>query len=155
MLDIKWVGGSEADRKRIAEQHDNYLTANATFDWPRLPEFYSGADFATFFNLNGHTYNGREPWTKLWQYYQPRMKTGYWTPKDMTGVISGDLAVVWCHRDTKSEWVGKGERPVGQREKADFESRSTMVFMREGDEWRTIHVHFSESKAGDPRPGEA
>jgi hypothetical protein len=48
--------------------------------------------------LNGHTYKGREQWTRLWQFYQPNVRSSYWTPFDLGGVVSNDLAVVWCER---------------------------------------------------------
>lgn len=154
MLEIKWVGGSEADRARIAEQHHNYLDANASFDWERLQSVFSGADHAAFFNLNGHVYNGRAPWTELWKFYKTRVQTGYWTPFDMQGVISGDLAVVWCYRKTHREWIGKEAAPnpadIGGR---DNITRSTMVFEKKDGEWMVTHLHFSESKLGEPRPG--
>ena len=55
--------------------------------------------------MNGHTYKGREHWTRLWQFYQPNVRSGYWTPFDLGGVVSNDLAVVWCERQTQSEWI--------------------------------------------------
>jgi len=61
------VGGSEADRSRVLERVHEYLEANASFDWGQLQEIWSGAPEAVFFNLNGHTYKGREHWTRLWQ----------------------------------------------------------------------------------------
>jgi SnoaL-like protein len=152
-LDIKWEGGSAKDRELVAAQHYNYLEANAEFDWQRLPDIFSGADYATYFNLNGHTYDGRAHWTELWKYYKSRITTGFWTPYDLKGVISGDLATVWCHRTTKSEWIGPEPDPDSHRTHGDFISRSTMVFAREGETWRAIHVHFSQSKIGEPRPG--
>ncbi len=39
--------------------------------------------------------------------------------------------------------------PSGQQ----FISRSTMSFAREPAGWRCIHVHFPDSKIGEPRPG--
>src|SRR6516162_4318892 len=57
------VGGSEADRSRVLERVHEYLEANAGFDWGRLQDIWSGAPEAVFFNLNGHTYKGREQWT--------------------------------------------------------------------------------------------
>ena len=54
------VGGSEADRSRVLELVHEYLEANASFDWGQLQEIWSGAPEAVFFNLNGHTYKGRE-----------------------------------------------------------------------------------------------
>lgn len=154
MLDIKWTGGSEADRTRVAEQHQNYLEANAIFDWEWLQDVYSGSDYATYFNLNGHVYNGRAHWTELWKYYKPRLETGYWTPYDMTGVMSGDLATVWCLRKTRSKWVSSEPSVNPESQKGDETiSRSTMVFEKKDGDWRVVHVHFSESKIGEPRPG--
>ena len=73
------VGGSEADRARVLERVHEYLEANASFDWDRLQDIWSGAPESVFFNLNGHTYKGREHWTRLWQFYQPNVRSGYWT----------------------------------------------------------------------------
>jgi ketosteroid isomerase-like protein len=155
MLDIKWVGGSEQDRARVAEQHQNYLEANASFDWERLQGIYSGADYATYFNLNGHTYDGRAQWTELWKYYKPRLETGYWTPYELKGVMSGDLATVWCFRKTRSKWVGSDPSQDPSRQTGDEHvTRSTMVFEKKDGDWRVIHVHFSDSKVGQPRPGD-
>jgi hypothetical protein len=104
--------------------------------------------------MNGHTYDGLKPWTELWKYYKTRLASGFWTPYDMTGVISGDLATVWCHRKTKTEWIGsEPDQNQGRMNGQEFISRSTMVFQKEDGDWRAIHVHFSESKANEPRPG--
>jgi ketosteroid isomerase-like protein len=154
MSEISFVGGSDADRQSVAAQHRAYLEVNAMFDWEGLQPIWSGAADATFFNMNGHTYDGRAHWTKLWQYYKQHMQTGEWVPYDMKGSISGDLAVVWCHRKTRLIWKDDESRPVGQHhvDKPQFTSRSTMVFRREDGAWRVVHVHFSEAST-DPRPG--
>ena len=52
--------------------HD-YLDINARFDWEPLQDLWSGMPQAVFFNLNGHNYNGRAHWTRLWQFYQKRL----------------------------------------------------------------------------------
>jgi ketosteroid isomerase-like protein len=154
MSNIAFAGGSESDRKRVQEQHLAYLDANARIDWTKLPELWSDAPDATFFNMNGHTYNGREHWTRLWKYYAEHLQSGDWEPFDETGVISGDLAVVWCHRRTKLRWVGTDPRPKDQQHAdKDFVSRSTMVYRREDGDWRVVHVHFSEANANPERPG--
>ena len=64
------IGGLPADRRRLLERLHEYLDINARFDWKALPEIWSGAPEGVFFNLNGHTYKGREHWTRLWQFYQ-------------------------------------------------------------------------------------
>ena len=146
------VGGSEADRSRVLERVHEYLEANAGFDWGRLQDIWSGAPESVFFNLNGHTYKGREHWTRLWQFYQPNVRSGYWTPFDLGGVVSNDLAVVWCERHTQSEWIGRNPPPQARRYGVSFISRSTMVFRKEAGDWRVVHVHFSEASTA-PRPG--
>src|SRR5262245_22901219 len=129
MEDARLVGGTEADRKQILELHERYIEANARFDWQMLEPIWSEAPEATFFNLNGHTYNGREHWFRLWRYYGKNVRSSYWTPYDIGGVVSADMAVVWCHRDTRRQWTGS-ERPPKDinYDDASFVSRSTMVF---------------------------
>jgi len=148
----KLVGGSPADRQRVLERMHQYLDVNARFDWEGLQEVWSAAPEAVFFNLNGHTYKGREHWTRLWQFYQNNVKSSYWTPFDVGGVVNGDLAIVWCERHTQSEWVGKEAPPTARRYGSEFISRSTMVFRKEQGDWRVVHVHFSEASTA-PRPG--
>jgi ketosteroid isomerase-like protein len=151
MDETQLVGGTAEDRARLLERMDEYLDANGRFDWEQLQDIWSGAPEAVFFNLNGHTYKGRAHWTRLWQYYKDNVASGYWTPFEVGGVINGDLAVIWCERQTRSEWVGNDpipSRPYGK----DFVSRSTMVFRREDGDWRVVHVHFSPASEA-PRPG--
>jgi ketosteroid isomerase-like protein len=153
MSEAKLIGGSESDRKKVLAQQEAYLEANSKFDWETLRDkLWSAAPEAMFFNLNGHTYNGRDHWVKLWQYYKQQMTTGEWIPYDIGGVIGPEVAVTWCHRKTKLRWIGKDPRPGERHADKDFVSRSTMVFHKEGGEWRVVHVHFSEAST-DERPG--
>ena len=69
MSDAKLVGGSEADRKQLLQLLDDYIEANEHFDWERLAPIWSELPEATFFNLNGHTYNGADHWRRLWAFY--------------------------------------------------------------------------------------
>ena len=99
--DAQLVGGSPQDRRRLLERMHEYLDINARFDWVPLQDLWSPMPEAVFFNLNGHTYNGREHWTRLWQFYQKNVASSYWTPFEIGGVVSDGLAVLWCHRHTK------------------------------------------------------
>ncbi len=151
------TGGTATDRSAILEQFRAYLVANADMDWQGLQAIWSGAPEATFFNLHGHTYQGREQWTRLWQYYKPRVANGMWEPFDLGGMVTGDMAVVWCHRRTGYKWVGEGPLDEGRRPERSSISRSTMVFRKEvgaqgTKDWRVVHVHFSTASE-DPRPG--
>jgi ketosteroid isomerase-like protein len=152
MDDANLIGGTDADRHRLLQRMREYLDINARFDWVKLQELWSGSEESLYFNLNGHTYKGREHWTRLWQYYQANVDSSYWTPYDIGGVVSGELAVLWCHRHTLSEWVGEDPPPQPQRYGKTFESRSTMVFGKEDGDWRVVHVHFSPASEL-PRPG--
>jgi hypothetical protein len=156
------TGGTAADRSAILDKFRAYLVANADMDWQSLQPIWSNAPEATFFNLNGHTYRGRAHWTTLWKYYQPRVSNGVWEPFDLGGMVTGEMAVLWCHRRTWYKWVGDGPMDEGRRPERSSISRSTMVFRKEaGDDgapdqkdaiWRVVHVHFSTA-SDDPRPG--
>jgi ketosteroid isomerase-like protein len=153
MSEANLVGGTDADRKEILRLHEKYIDVNARFDWENLQPIFSPAPEATYFNLNGHTYRGREHWTKLWKFYVQNVQSGYWTPYDIGGTVTGDLAVVWCHRETQRKWTGT-EPPPRDINYANqkFFSRSTMVFRKEDGQWRVVHAHFSPGDSG-PRPG--
>ena len=152
MSEIAFVGGTDSDRAGVTAQHATYLAVNAVFDWESLQPIWSGAPDATFFNMNGHVYQGREHWTRLWQFYEGNVASSYWTPFDIGGVVSDDLAVLWCERHTRSDWVGTEPPPAARRYGSDHTSRSTMVFRKEDGDWRVVHVHFSEAST-TPRPG--
>src|SRR5213595_2365446 len=131
MSQANLVGGSARDRERVLKLHADYIDANARFDWQKLEPIWSEAPEAVFFNLNGHTYKGREHWFRLWKFYGQNVASSYWTPFDIGGVVSDEVAVVWCHRRTKRKWTGAAPPPqdihYGGEE---FVTRSTMVFAR-------------------------
>jgi SnoaL-like domain len=80
MDEAKLMGGPPDDQRRLLERMDEYLDANARFDWEKLQDIWSATAEAVFFNLDGHTYKGREHWTRLWRYYRDNAASGYWTP---------------------------------------------------------------------------
>src|SRR6516225_5535633 len=106
MPEANLVGGSERDREQILQLHADYIDANARFDWQKLEPIWSAAPEAVFFNLNGHTYKGREHWFRLWKVYAHIVQPSYWTPVDRCGGVSDYMAVVCCHRLTKRNWRG-------------------------------------------------
>ena len=69
MNDPKLTGGTKEDRKEILQVHERYIDVNTRFDWEGLAPIYSPSSEATYFNLNGHTYNGRDHWIRLWKFY--------------------------------------------------------------------------------------
>ena len=111
MAEARLTGGSEADRNEILRLHERYIDVNTRFDWQNLQPLFSGAPEATYFNLNGHTYNTRDHWTRLWKFYGQNVSSTYWTPFDIGGVVTGDLAVVWCHRNTGGNGPARSHRP--------------------------------------------
>jgi hypothetical protein len=151
--EAKLLGGSESDRKKLLQLLDKYIEVNGNFDWDGLKPIWSALPEATFYNLNGHTYTGPEHWSRLWVFYKQNVKGSYWTPFDIGGEITDEMAVIWCHRDCYREWVGENRPPREIHYKGEkFVSRSTMVFHKEAGEWRVVHAHFSVADAG-PRPG--
>jgi ketosteroid isomerase-like protein len=153
MSEPNLVGGSAHDREQILKLHGDYIDANASFDRQKLEPIWSGAPEAVFFNLNGHTYKGRDHWFRLWEFYGQNVRSSHWTPFDIGGVISEQIAVVWCHRRTQRQWTGGTPPPKEIHYGGDeFITRSTLVFRKEAGEWRVVHAHFSEVSAGD-RPG--
>jgi ketosteroid isomerase-like protein len=154
MTEAKITGGSEADRSKLLALHEEYLVANGKFDWPAIKPIWSEEPHATFFNLNGHTYNGAAHWSRLWDFYGKNVKGSYWTPYDIGGEVRGDMAVIWCHRKCRRNWVGTTAAPPRDLhyQGEEFMSRSTLVFHKEAGQWRVIHAHFSEGGVGE-RPG--
>ncbi len=80
MTEPNLVGGSAEDRAEILKLHEAYIDVNTRFDWENLQPLFSPSPEATFFNLNGHTYRGREHWTRLWKFYVQQVQSSYWTP---------------------------------------------------------------------------
>src|SRR5262249_54633888 len=101
MPEANLVRGPKRDREQILQLHADYIDANARFDWQKLEPIWSAAPEAVFFNLNGHTYKGREHWIRLWKFYGQNVQSSYWTPFDVGGVVSDDMAVVWWPRPPK------------------------------------------------------
>lgn len=152
MKPVVFDGGSDEDRRQVLIVHDAYLDANARFDVGALARIWDDDPGNVFFNLNGHTYVGREHWFRLWDYYRGRLHTGRWEPDDVKIVIRGEVAVLTSHRLSPSRWIGTESPPPGFRDRPERRSRATMVLMRRAGDWKIVHVHFSEMSQ-EPRPG--
>ncbi len=153
MAEPNLVGGSQENREHLLKLHADYLEANARFDLDRLDPIWSKAPEAVFFNLNGHTYKGRDHWIRLWEYYAKNVQSSYWTPFDIGGVVGDEIAVIWCHRHTRRKWTGSVPPPESiHYSDEEFVSRSTMVFRKEVEGWRVVHAHFSLASSAE-RPG--
>jgi ketosteroid isomerase-like protein len=141
---------TNADREAILEVHRRYLEANAILDAEALSHLWSHDPSNVYFNLTGHTYRGFDHWAKLWNYYSTRMRAEVpWRSWDHNLWIHGDMALLTCHRLSQLSWIGEEESPIDD---APMVSRSTEIYVREGDEWRVAHVHYSPA-AFTPRPG--
>jgi ketosteroid isomerase-like protein len=152
MKPVVFDGGAEEERRQVLAVHDAYLDANASFDVDALARIWDDDPTDVFFNLNGHTYVGREHWFRLWDYYRDRLHTGRWEPDDVKVLIRGELAVVTSHRLSPSRWIGSESPPPGFRDRPERRSRATMVLRRRVGDWKIVHVHFSEMSQ-EPRPG--
>lgn len=150
------IGGSADDRQKLLQLLEDYLIANSSAEWELLKHIWSPMPEAWFFNSNGHTYRGAQHWRQLWDYYKKNVKGSYYSPYDIGGEVTDQMAVLWCHRRSRRAWVTNEVRPQPGRQThydgEEFMTRSTMVFHKENGEWRVIHAHFSEGDRG-PRPG--
>ena len=143
--------GSDEDRVRLMELHQAYLDANLTMDNDAVRKLWSDDPNCVFFNSNGFTYHGIEQWTKLWDHYRPLITFDEpFRSSDVRLIGTKDMAVVTCERTAKIAWTGAEPAPaVADR---TWLSKTTEVFVREGDDWRCVHIHVSASAEG-PRPG--
>src|SRR5438132_10835866 len=90
------VGGSERDREQILQLHADYIDANARFDWQKLDPIWSPAPEAMFFNLNGHTYKGREHWVRLWKFYGQNVQSSYRSDRKSTRLNSSHTVISYA-----------------------------------------------------------
>ena len=137
MSDAKLVGGSEADRAKLLCRFDDYIEANEHFDWRGWRR--SGANCPRPRSSTSTATPTTAPTTGAGcgAFYRQNVKGSYWTPFDIGGTITGDMAVIWCQRDTRRNWVGKDQPPRDIHYQGDkFVTRSTMVFHKEGGNWR-------------------
>jgi len=78
MSENELTGGTAEDRAAILKQHRLYLEPTPTWIGKDPAGIWSGAPDAFFFNLNGHTYRGREHWTGLWKHLKGNVTNGIW-----------------------------------------------------------------------------
>src|SRR5258708_17590945 len=114
MTEPNLTGGSAQDRAEILKLQADYIDVNTRFDWENLQPLFSPAPEATFFNLNGHTYKGREHWTRLWQFYQNNVASSYWTPFDIGGGLFRHPATLSFRRRATSVHGGSGPHPAAR-----------------------------------------
>jgi ketosteroid isomerase-like protein len=141
-----------ADRIAVMDAHRRYMAANSAVDKDQLAHVWDDDPRNVYFNLTGHNYRGLAHWSKLWQYYQPRLHYVIdWMSWDHNVWVEGDVAWLTCLRLCQIEWVGEGENaPADQPEPAV--SRATEIYRRVDGEWKAVHVHYSPA-AMSPRPG--
>lgn len=141
----------DKDRAAVLEAHFAYNQANSTADIPLLHTVWDDDPRNVFFNLSGHNYRGLAHWTKLWEYYGPRIAYDFpWITFDENVTINGDVAWVTCLRFHQFHWIGEEENPFPDS-KPQL-TRSTEIFVRKPDGWKVVHTHFSPG-ALSPRPG--
>ena len=55
------------------DAHRRYMAANSAVDKDQLARVWDDDPRNVYFNLTGHNYRGLAHWSKLWEYYQPRL----------------------------------------------------------------------------------
>lgn len=139
-----------SDRQDVMAAHDGYLRANTDIDPIALRDVWDSDPSNVWFNLSGHTYQGLAHWSMLWDYYRTRIKSARpWSAINPDVHVVGDAAWVTCLRESEMVWVGEGPAPMRM---GPGQSRSTMLFVRQGGSWKAVHAHFSTASEA-PRPG--
>jgi ketosteroid isomerase-like protein len=145
-------GGNEADRRRLIALHEEWLAANNTLDTAAARRLMSTDPTAVFFNINGHTYTGVDHWCRLWDYYRTQFETVEpWRAFDVKVIVRGDMAVITALRRARLRQIGR-DQPSSFVRDQPLVFRGTIVFVREGDDWKMIHGHFAHTSDG-LRPG--
>jgi len=145
------MNSRDGDRAEIERVHERYLEINGRLDFDELPKIWSSDPDYWWFNLSGHNYKGLDHWLDLWRYYQPRLETvSPWRSFDRVIGVRGDVGWLTCRRTCELKWVGEGDSPF--REGQPLASRSTEIYVREPDDWKVVHVHYSP-ESDLPRPG--
>ncbi len=144
------MDSTKADEQEVLRLHRAYLHANDLIDPTLLKGVWSDDPSNVYFNLSGHTYRGLAHWTKLWNYYSTRIEQIVpYTSVEPLVKVHGDVAFVAAARFGATRWIGDGEPPFPD---GVTPSRSTEIFVREPEGWRTVHSHFSRGTF-EPRPG--
>lgn len=63
-----------------------------------------------------------------------------WSAIEVDAQVHRDAGWVACTRETEMVWVGSEAQPMPM---GPGRSRSTMIFVRQGDEGKAVHAHFS------------
>ena len=151
---IIWDGGSETDRKQLLEVHKRFFRSHdSSFDAAGLRTVWSDDDNCIFFHSNGYTYWGLDDWLKAWDYYRPRLRlTKPSVPKELTIIVRSEMAVIIAdHIERYWDWRANEPRPAHTAGSPYF--RATQVCVRERDQWKVVHAHFSSGYEG-PRQGD-
>lgn len=142
----------EKDREAILEVHRRYNEeANVTADTALLAELWDDDPSNVFWNYSGHAYRGLAHWSRLWEYYGPRITFDIpWITWDHNVTINGDAAWVTCLRLHQLRWIGEEPSPLGEPKPQI--TRSTEILVKNDEQWRVVHAHFSVASLA-PRPG--
>lgn len=143
---MSFDGGSKAERDEILLAYHAYMLANDYLDFDLLATLWDDNPENVFFNTNQHTYEGLSDWENIWIYYRPKFKLEMpYYPGRLRVVIRDGMAMI------ASDGVKRFKSWVGQSN-ANWHNppayRSTMVMLKTGGAWKTVHAHFSEQGDG-------
>ena len=145
-------GGTAEDQQRILALHQEWLDAQNTLDTRTARRLMTADPTAVFWNINGHQYTGIDHWCRLWDYYRTQFETVEpWRALDVKVIIRSDMAVVTAYRTARLRQIG-GDQASSFVQDKPLMFRGTVVFVREGRDWKIAHGHFAHTSDG-PRPG--
>lgn len=137
----------QCDKKEIRELIENYLTSINTADIALAETFWLTTDEVSFINPKGHVKGWDEIKTNVYQMFGTRFSSRNLSSYNVTIALYRDMAVVefyWVFDATFS-----GENP----ETIQTKGRETQVLKKFGDEWKLVHVHYSNMPVSGKREG--
>lgn len=140
-------GGSEADQDQLLRLYYRFRVINDALDGEALRQVWSAAPENVFFNSNGHTYYGLDDWMKIWDYYRPRMEAVKPGGSGQIRIFARDeMAVIIDDHSGHTRvrrWAGASTTPTIVENAC---SRVTLVCIREKNDWKVMHAHFSVTR---------
>ena len=137
----------ECEKTAINALVENYITSINKADIALAETFWLTNEEVSFINPKGHIKGWTEIKNKVYKMFDSRFSSRDLSAYNETISLYGDMAVVefyWTFNATFS-----GDNPTAIQTKG----RETQVLKKFGDEWKLVHVHYSNMPVSGEREG--
>ena len=148
-----WEAGSqnteslEHEKTAINALIENYISSINQADIALAETFWLTNDKVSFINPKGHIKGWAEIKNKVYKMFDARFSSRDLSVYNKAISLYGDMAVVefyWTFNATFS-----GDNPTA----IETKGRETQVLKKFGDEWKLVHVHYSNMPVSGEREG--